>query len=72
MERLIFHLPNQQPIVYEDGDSLESILERHEASRTMFTAWMDAKKTYLEAKRPQYLFINVNLLTSSHEKEVTS
>ncbi|KAL5130954.1 hypothetical protein HKD37_12G033934 [Glycine soja] len=58
MERLIFHLPNQQPIVYEDGDSLESILERHEASRTMFTAWMDAKKTYLEAKRPQYLFIN--------------
>ncbi|KAF7809101.1 uncharacterized protein G2W53_035844 [Senna tora] len=55
VERLSFHLPNQQLVIYEDQDTIDSIISRPEVTQTMFTAWMEANKEYPEAKELTYV-----------------
>src|ERR1044072_2870773 len=54
MKRLKSHLPNQQPIIYEDDDSLESVFAKDTIGMTMLNEWMDANKKYDEAKELSY------------------
>ncbi|XP_019163585.1 PREDICTED: uncharacterized protein LOC109159928 [Ipomoea nil] len=46
VERLSFHLPNEQNIVFDDDVSVESVLERQTVRHGMFLAWFEANKRY--------------------------
>ncbi|XP_019170931.1 PREDICTED: uncharacterized protein LOC109166402 [Ipomoea nil] len=39
VERLSFHLPNCQSVIFEDDDSIERVLSRPTVAQSMFTAW---------------------------------
>ncbi|XP_012828012.1 PREDICTED: uncharacterized protein LOC105949272 [Erythranthe guttata] len=52
--RLSFHLPDNQPLVFNENQSLKSVLERPTARQTMFLAWFEANKTYPPARELRY------------------
>ncbi|XP_072054825.1 uncharacterized protein [Arachis hypogaea] len=55
IQRLTFHLPNQQHIIFDDRDTISSILVRNKELVTMFIAWMLANRVYLEGKDLTYV-----------------
>ncbi|XP_028807349.1 uncharacterized protein LOC114762065 [Neltuma alba] len=54
VQRLSFHLPNQQSIIYEDNADLQEVVNHNAGKLTMFEAWMNANKLYGEARRLTY------------------
>ncbi|XP_019166929.1 PREDICTED: uncharacterized protein LOC109162699 [Ipomoea nil] len=56
VERLSFHLPNQQLVVYGDDDYVDNILSRPSVGESMFLAWFEANKNFAEAKELTYGF----------------
>ena len=44
VKRLSFHLEGEEPIVYEDNEDLEEVLNKPHIRDTKFLAWMDANK----------------------------
>ncbi|XP_019159056.1 PREDICTED: uncharacterized protein LOC109155840 [Ipomoea nil] len=54
VERLSFHLPNQQLVVYGDDDCVDNILSRPSVGESMFLAWFEANKKFPEAKELTY------------------
>ncbi|KAL7137773.1 hypothetical protein ABFS83_10G115500 [Erythranthe nasuta] len=52
--RLSFHLPDHQPIVFNENQSLQSVLDRPSAKETMFLAWFEANKNYPHAMDLRY------------------
>ncbi|KAK9675816.1 hypothetical protein RND81_11G033300 [Saponaria officinalis] len=55
VERLNFHLPNEQSVIYNEFDSLDVVLEKSSIEETMFLAWMECNKKYQEAKNLTYV-----------------
>lgn len=49
VERLSFHLPNEQSIIFSNADRIENVLQRPSVNKSMFLAWMKANKKYSEA-----------------------
>ncbi|GAU29925.1 hypothetical protein TSUD_148340 [Trifolium subterraneum] len=54
VERLNFHLEDEQPVVYPDEASIEEIISKPYAKYTKFLAWMDANKKYPYARTRTY------------------
>ncbi|XP_019185982.1 PREDICTED: uncharacterized protein LOC109180727 [Ipomoea nil] len=54
VERLSFHLPNQQSVVFADDDPVDNILSRPTILQSMFLEWFEANKTYPEARKLTY------------------
>ncbi|XP_048591500.1 uncharacterized protein LOC106431909 [Brassica napus] len=54
VEKLTFHLEGEQPVIYKDGDTVESVLGRVHLSKTMFLAWFDCCEIYPEAREITY------------------
>ncbi|KAL7145491.1 hypothetical protein ABFS83_07G088000 [Erythranthe nasuta] len=52
--RLSFHLPDHQPIVFNENQSLQTVLDRPSAKQTMFIAWFEANKNYPHARDLRY------------------
>ncbi|XP_048501480.2 uncharacterized protein LOC125497826 [Beta vulgaris subsp. vulgaris] len=48
VERLSFHLPDEQMVMFSDDSHVESVLERPNIERTKFLSWMECNKTYDE------------------------
>ncbi|KAL7157887.1 hypothetical protein ABFS83_02G106300 [Erythranthe nasuta] len=44
--RLSFHLPDHQPLVFNEKQSLQSVLYRPPVKQTMFLAWFEANMNY--------------------------
>ncbi|XP_031127601.1 uncharacterized protein LOC116029697 [Ipomoea triloba] len=55
VERLSFHLPDCQTVVFEDDDRIENVLNRPTVNQSMFIAWFDANKKYASAKELAYI-----------------
>ncbi|XP_016195611.1 uncharacterized protein LOC107636628 [Arachis ipaensis] len=55
IKELTFHLPNQQHIIFDDRDTISSILVRNKDLVTMFIAWMLANRVYPEGKDLTYV-----------------
>ncbi|XP_031116779.1 uncharacterized protein LOC116020446 [Ipomoea triloba] len=55
VERLSFHLPDCQTVIFEDDDRIENVLNRPTVNQSMFTAWFDANKKYASAKELAYI-----------------
>ncbi|XP_057734168.1 uncharacterized protein LOC130949476 [Arachis stenosperma] len=54
VQRLSFHFPGRNPILYEDGEDIDDILSKPGIDQLVFTAWMDANNSYSEAKKLAY------------------
>ncbi|XP_058741706.1 uncharacterized protein LOC131614094 [Vicia villosa] len=54
VERLYFHLEGDNSVYYTDYELIDEVLEKPSVKESMFTAWMEAKKTYPEARNLSY------------------
>lgn len=54
VERLNFHLEGEEPVVFEDHEDLEDVLQKPHIRDTKFIAWMEANKIYPEARDLTY------------------
>ncbi|KAK4840053.1 hypothetical protein QYF36_026957 [Acer negundo] len=54
VQRLSFHLPQEKTVIFKDGDSIEDVLKKADAKKSMFEAWMGANKKYEEARNLTY------------------
>ncbi|XP_020968552.1 uncharacterized protein LOC107620094 isoform X1 [Arachis ipaensis] len=54
VERLSFHLPDQQPVVFTDNESLVEALAKATIKESMFLAWFAANEKYAEARQLTY------------------
>ncbi|GAU39679.1 hypothetical protein TSUD_320920 [Trifolium subterraneum] len=54
VERLSFHLEDEQSVIFPDEASIEEIVAKPYAKHTKFLAWMDANKKYPEARGLTY------------------
>ncbi|KAK7266728.1 hypothetical protein RIF29_19379 [Crotalaria pallida] len=55
VERLRFHLENEQPVLYADDDDLEEVIEEEKNLSSMFLAWMEANMIHPVAKTLTYV-----------------
>ncbi|XP_019180459.1 PREDICTED: uncharacterized protein LOC109175614 [Ipomoea nil] len=55
VERLSFHLPNQQSVIFADDDAVENIVNRPTIAQSMFLEWFEANKTYPDARELTYV-----------------
>ncbi|XP_020266260.1 uncharacterized protein LOC109841725 [Asparagus officinalis] len=54
VERLPFHLPDHQSMIFKDSDDLNEIIENINAKKSKFISWMEANKLYDESKTLTY------------------
>ncbi|KAK9714657.1 hypothetical protein RND81_06G110100 [Saponaria officinalis] len=54
VQRLNFHLPREQNVVYEDDDQLDVVVHRPSTKQTMFLAWLECNKRYPQARELTY------------------
>ncbi|CAA7043467.1 unnamed protein product [Microthlaspi erraticum] len=54
VEKLTFHLEDENTVLFRDGDSVDSALARPDICRTMFLAWFDCYENYPEARELTY------------------
>ncbi|XP_019189698.1 PREDICTED: uncharacterized protein LOC109184108 [Ipomoea nil] len=54
VERLSFHLPNQQTVGFCDDDPVENIVNRPTIAQSMFLEWFEANKTFPDARNLTY------------------
>ncbi|KAF7832196.1 PIF1-like helicase [Senna tora] len=50
VERLPFHLPNEQGIIFNDDDPIEDVVNDATIKETKFLAWFEANKRFPKAK----------------------
>ncbi|XP_031096827.1 uncharacterized protein LOC116001065 [Ipomoea triloba] len=55
VERLSFHLPDCESIVFVDDDAVEDVIRRHTIGQSMFNGWFEANKKYVEARLLTYI-----------------
>ncbi|XP_019190490.1 PREDICTED: uncharacterized protein LOC109184951 [Ipomoea nil] len=58
VERLSFHLPDCQSVVFQDDDSIDNVLNRETVGQSMFNAWFLANQNYKEAS---YTYNNLDV-----------
>ncbi|XP_042035336.1 uncharacterized protein LOC121781700 [Salvia splendens] len=54
IERLSFHLPNEQSVIFYERESLDNVLNRNTIHQSKFLGWMDANKIYSEGRDLTY------------------
>ncbi|XP_042032500.1 uncharacterized protein LOC121779250 [Salvia splendens] len=54
VERLSFHLPNEQSAIFYERERLDNVLNRNTIHQSKFLGWMDANKIYSEGRDLTY------------------
>lgn len=54
VQRLTFHLPNEQTVFFDDDDNIEDVIWKAQHFDTMFLAWFAANRTYTEGRDLTY------------------
>ena len=54
VQRLSFHIENQQPVVFKDIEYLDNVIGRPDIKKSKFTEWMKANELYEEARELTY------------------
>ncbi|XP_042027196.1 uncharacterized protein LOC121774371 [Salvia splendens] len=54
VERLSFHLPNEQHVIFNESDPLDNVLNRHTIHQSKFLGWMEANKIYSGGRNLTY------------------
>ncbi|XP_019175634.1 PREDICTED: uncharacterized protein LOC109170955 [Ipomoea nil] len=55
VERLSFHLPDYQSVVFQDDDTIDNVLNRETVGQSMFNAWFVANQKFKEASLLTYI-----------------
>ncbi|XP_054796096.1 uncharacterized protein LOC129301562 [Prosopis cineraria] len=55
VERLSFHLPNQQTVLYKGGQTVKKVLKKPRIKESQFLAWMECNKINEDALALTYL-----------------
>ncbi|KAI9083958.1 hypothetical protein K1719_034216 [Acacia pycnantha] len=55
VERLSFHLPNQQHVIYSNHDDVVELLDKPRVNESQFLAWMEKNKTDAFARTLTYI-----------------
>ncbi|KAK9705328.1 hypothetical protein RND81_07G048700 [Saponaria officinalis] len=55
VQRLSFHLPDEQSVLFGDEDVLEDVLDKPSVEKTMFIAWMECNLKFEEARHLTYV-----------------
>ncbi|XP_019167570.1 PREDICTED: uncharacterized protein LOC109163271 [Ipomoea nil] len=55
VERLSFHLPDCQSVVFQDDDTIDHVLNRKTVGQSMFNAWFVANQKFKEASLLTYI-----------------
>ncbi|XP_019196140.1 PREDICTED: uncharacterized protein LOC109190150 [Ipomoea nil] len=55
VERLSFHLPDCQSVVFQDDDNINRVLNRESVAQSMFNGWFVANQKYPEARELIYI-----------------
>ncbi|TXG69924.1 hypothetical protein EZV62_004859 [Acer yangbiense] len=71
VQRLSFHLPQEKTVIFKDGDSIEDILKKADAKKSMFEAWMGANKKYEEARNLTYSEFPMKFVYKEDKQEWT-
>ncbi|OIT22265.1 putative diphthine methyl ester synthase [Nicotiana attenuata] len=54
VERLSFHLPNEQNVIFSDDDPIDDVANRPSVKESMFLSWFETNKTLAEARELTY------------------
>ncbi|XP_050290504.1 uncharacterized protein LOC126728763 [Quercus robur] len=54
VQRLSFHNEDEQPVVFEDTDYLNNVVDKPDIEKSKFTEWMKANALYEEARELTY------------------
>ncbi|XP_019176171.1 PREDICTED: uncharacterized protein LOC109171573 [Ipomoea nil] len=55
VERLSFHLPDCQSVIFQDDDNINHVLNRESVAQSMFNGWFVANQKYPQAKQLSYI-----------------
>lgn len=69
VERLNFDLENEQPVMFDDSDHLDNVLNQPNIRKTKFTEWMKANVLYEEARESTYPDFPSKWVWHNKEKE---
>ncbi|XP_052175337.1 uncharacterized protein LOC127790094 [Diospyros lotus] len=69
VERLSFHIPNQQNIFFSDSDHIDDVLSRPSVKESMFIAWMDANRKYKAARELTYVEFPTKFVLKHEQRE---
>ncbi|XP_073022293.1 uncharacterized protein [Primulina eburnea] len=69
VERLSFHLPNEQNIIFSDSDEISTVLDRPTINQSMFLGWMEANKKYPEARELTYAELPMKFVWKQETRE---
>jgi len=69
VERLNFHLENEQQVIFPDSTDVRKILRRKGVKETKFTQWMETNKQHEEAKELTYADFPTKWVWKASEKK---
>lgn len=69
VERLSFHLPNEQSIAFDNDASVLDVLQRDTIKNNMFLAWFEANKKYPSARKLTYREMPIHFVWKRKERE---
>jgi hypothetical protein len=69
--RLILHLDNEQTVYYEDDADIESVVDKSLQKDTMFLAWFEANKQYIEGRNLTYSEYPTKFVYSKKDRKWT-
>ena len=72
MERLSFHLPGEHTVVFNDDDTIDNVMSKPFNERSMFMAWMECNKQYVDAQNLLYSEFPGSYVWQRKEKVRTS
>lgn len=68
VERLSFHLEGEEPVVFEDHENLEDVIQKPHIRDTKFLAWFEANIKYTEAKDLTYGEFSMKFVRKASER----
>jgi hypothetical protein len=71
VQHLSLHLPDQQPLIFDANQSLDSVISRDGVDRTMFTEWMKINQSDEEAKSMTYVQFPTRFVWNTTTKKWT-
>lgn len=71
VERLSFHLPGEQTVLFNDHVDVESVLDRPHIDNTKFLAWMQCNQKYEEARELTYVEFPTKFVWKQAQREWT-
>ncbi|KAL4598101.1 hypothetical protein ACB092_11G035000 [Castanea dentata] len=69
VQRLNFHNEDEQPVVFEDTDYLNNVVNKPDIEKTKFTEWMKANALYEEARELTYSEFPTKWVWHNRDKE---